>query len=42
MTLFLLIDVEVCLIVNFYSLKLPSQPHDVAVGELRPDGPGYR
>lgn len=23
-------------------LRLPSEPHDVAVGELGPDGPGYR
>lgn len=23
-------------------LRLPSQPHDVAVVELGPDGPGYR
>lgn len=23
-------------------LRLPCQSHDVAVAELRPDGPGYR
>lgn len=23
-------------------LRLPSQPHDMAVRELGPDGPGYR